>query len=219
MTAGDVVDRSAAFLADPGKSFFTFALLSPYVEQALDELQVELIDNGSQFLKKNEDRTLEATNDAEEISFDDLVEPLKVSVVEENRLYDAEQQSSQLEWGLVPARINIWTWTGSSIRVGPHTARNNVRFLYYRQLMPDAELTTETAIAFPNSKIFLASRAAALAAQLRGMNDKLADRLNRQAYTNLAKLISRDVKSQQSIITIRRPYFRTGRRSIEDFQF
>ena len=98
MNAVKVTNRAAAHLADPDKEFFGFATLLPYLEEALDELQVELIGHGSQFLKKSIDTTFQPSDDSLEIGLDDLVEPIKVSVVVGNQLIDLRQQLSQLEW-------------------------------------------------------------------------------------------------------------------------
>ena len=216
MNAVKVTDRAAAHLADPDKEFFGFATLLPYLEEALDELQVELIGHGSQFLKKSIDTTFQPSDTSLEIDLDDLVEPIKVSVVIDNRLLDLRQQLSQLEWTSSPADANIWTWTGGQITIGPHTDVNTLRFLYYRMLTVADPIIEDTVISFPNSLIFLAFRVAELAARYLGLNRKLADDLGISAFVNLNKLIARDVKSLQSIVTIRRPYFRTGRRSIAD---
>ena len=57
MTVDQVASRASAFLSDPGQTHFTTAVLLVFIEQALDELQAELILHGSSFLKASSDST------------------------------------------------------------------------------------------------------------------------------------------------------------------
>ena len=53
-----VLDEAAALLSDPNKQYFTNDRLLVYLKRALSEFQLELITNGSPFLKERAEHTL-----------------------------------------------------------------------------------------------------------------------------------------------------------------
>ena len=213
MTVRDVITEATAYLSDPNQSYFSDALLFPFVRRAMDELQLELINNGSALLHAAEDRVFEARNTNEEVELEDLIEPIQLYRVEQTSdLYVINRALSVLDYRYSPLDVNQWIWRGGKIILGPHSSQNTVRFLYYKALYDMANFASSTEIAFPNAKVFLSSRVAELAAAAIGMNQALAERFGFEAQYNLQKLISRDVKNQQGALNIRRPYFSLRRR-------
>ena len=121
------------------------------------------------------------------------------------------RQLSSLEWVDVPLDLNQWTWIGGEVRLGPHTSRNEVRVKYYRSLYNMDSLDADSVIAFPNAKMFLSARVAELVAGTVVRNERLELSMARIAAVAKHKIVARDVKTQQSVRIVRRPYFRLGR--------
>ena len=206
--ASAVLDEAAALLSDPDKQFFTNDKLLVYLKRALGEFQLDLINNGSPFLKERAELTL-AGNDTD-LTVTGIVEPITVSL--------KESEGDYLELIRVASYLDLneeeddeiveWAWREGVIVVKNHPNEITLVVDYYKELFDFATLDADTTLQYVNIQMFAATRTAAIAAAYLGREDKMADRLTFESEIYKAKLINREVRSRQSTPARRRGLFR-----------
>lgn len=222
LTAGTVMNASAAALNDAARSTYNYTIQIPYLNMAMRELQ--------EFYQLNEIPTvLEVTSaviniPAGEVKMmhnatapvpelpDDLVEPKNVWVSDEGlasySIISAVAHLSPLQEGASLSSINEYVWQGQEILFHAAAGDLDVKIEYLKNLFVDITADTDV-IGIINSQTFLQYRTAALMAQFVEENGTRAAELNGYASLGLDRIIGIGVKGGQARMTRRRP-FRSG---------
>lgn len=200
LTAGQVMDRSAALLSDPSKITFNYTLQIPFLGMAWDELQEELVANSIMDVEEVNSSPLliaAGTLDMTSGQPSDLLFPLQLwerapggaasdwEPMEEQTSDPADPQVSELE---------VWYWEDSKIHFRGATADREILIRYQKDLITLS--SDASVIPVKNAKSFLAHRTAALIAGSRGNKLRSAE-LNAFADKFLGKAIATKVKDMQ----------------------
>jgi hypothetical protein len=221
LTAGEVMDRSAALLNDPAKTDYTYIAQLPYLNMAVDEL-VELL----------EESNVSPTNDTSTV-ITISVGMNKITPIESATLphYPADLVEIQevgeraagtsdpfltlgrrefLKTFPVSQSLLFWCWEDQMIKFNPNGASSirEIELKYVRQAISQAtsELSVIGAI---NSRSFLSYKTAALCAQFIGENESRAELLEGKAQQAIERMTGISNKGRQQIMTRHRP-FRAG---------
>ena len=221
LTAGEVMDRSAALMNDPEKTDYTYEAQLPYLNMAIDEL-VELLEesNNSPTNKTSEPITLAvgevmitpAENPTTPHYPEDLIE------IQEVRERDADSDDdfvlmTRKEFiSATPATNSLlaWSWEDQCIKFNPNGA-NTIREIQIRYVgLGIAQATDENSvIGTIGARSFLAFKTAALCSMFIGENEARAGVLQLEAEKSWDRLVNIDNKGRQQIVTRHRP-FRAG---------
>jgi len=199
MIAGDIMDRSAALLSDPGKITFTYVLQLPFLMIAWDELQEELVANDIADVEEKTSTAITVTALTVELSSPpaDLLFPIKlweraVGGAEEDWVEMDEQEVDPADPKMV--NLDVWYWEENLIKFRGATTNRQIKIHYQKDLAVIAG--ESTIIPVTNAKSFLSHRTAALVAETRGNKLRSASLHARGDYF-LAKLTSTKVKDMQ----------------------
>lgn len=221
LTAGTVMNASAALLNDTQKQQYNFVVQIPYLNIALQELQEIFEQNDVAVTAKT---SLEITipvgydhiaydNGVNPTLPDDFIEPQKVW----ERANGSELYIPMTKVGLLPLNrtsvgsFSIYVWARQEIRFPTSTRINDIKIDYIRNLfLPIVD--ENSGINVVNAATFLEFRNAALCAEFIGENKSRADSLSNDAGMAVDRSLGISSKGGQSIITRRRP-FRAGYKS------
>lgn len=214
VTAGLIMDRSAAFLNDAAKTQFTYAIQIPFLNAAIDELQEGMQLNSVHYVNQMAP-IIVVTAGVFTISFvttpalpANLIAPQGIQerlagsctpftmmTKQEFLIYDQPQQQS----------LNVWTWQNQVLNfVGALTDRE-ILVDYVATFLPIVTASTDVLTLF-NCESFLAFRTAGLQAILVGENKTRADELNQFADMALERFLRINSKGNTAIIMPRKPY-------------
>ena len=215
LTAGTVMDMSAALLNDTQKQVYTYAAQTPYLNMALQELQ--------EIFELNEVPVVGAVSAViaipvgyDHIAFNNGVYPtLPVDFIEPTALYEQTNGSygynPMTKVNALPKEITgisqflIYTWESNEIRFLPSVQANNIKIDYIRNLF--VPITDENSQLYIGSaKSFLEYRNAALCAEFIGENSSRATSLNQDCEVAIDRVIGIGTKGRQNITIRRRPF-------------
>lgn len=203
VTAGNIMDRSAALLSDPSKITFTYTLQLPFLTLAWDELQEELVANGILDVQELTSSPITVTAGITDLSPvgqpADLLFPIK--------LWERAVGQTDNDWIEMVEKINdpgevmqvteleTWYWEENAIKFRGAISNREIKIRYQKDLI---SIVSDTSIiSVTNSKSFLSHRTAALVAGSRG-NRVRAKELNERGDFYLAKVTSTKVKDSQN---------------------
>lgn len=198
VTAGNIMDRSAALLTDPTKVTFSYVVQLPYLLIAWDEIQEELVANGIVDVDEAT-AAVSVTAGTKELTNPpiDLLFPL--------HLWERASGGAEADWVKMDEKVpdpadsqvetlDVWYWEENTIKFRGATTNREVRIKYQKEL---TTISSEaTVIPVSNVKSFLAHRTAAIIAEVRG-NKLRAQSLGAKADYFLAKATSTKVKDMQ----------------------
>ena len=221
LTAGEVMDRSAALLNDPARTDYTYTAQLPYLNMAIDELVESLEESNSS-----------PTNTTSAI----IVLPIgsyRITPTEHvttphypSNLIEIQEVGERLSGtndsfiplgrrdflNTVPANnaLLYWTWQDQIIYFNSNgaTTIRDVQLKYVAQAISQA-VNESTTIGTINARSYLSYKTAALCAQFIGENETRAGMLEMKAEAALERVTGINNKGRQQISTRHRP-FRAG---------
>jgi len=218
LTAGMVMDKSAALNNDVAKERYTYEVQLPYLNMALEDLRKKLEYNNAPV--------------TDTVTSDPIIVPAGVTVIKFNNpsgpslpkdLIQIQQLWSSWDGGnnyipmtkvdgfplyLEGVQTNqwtIWVWQSNEIRLLAATGINNIKIQYIRNLFADIENPTDN-LAVINADSYLQFRTGGLLAEFVGEESQKAMSLNAQALDAFDTMIGIDNKGRQDIATRRRPF-------------
>jgi hypothetical protein len=213
-TAGTVMTRSAAHLNDLSQLVYTSAVLLPFFNMALDELEEEMAVFELTPLKK-ESIIIDVPAGSQ------FLPQMPIDFVESVALFERNKGSQDI-WAEVGEVVSIdrnytdnptqniveWTVRGPQVFINPPSAGREAQLSYIAGL---AQATGEaTALDIESSRRFLALLTARNAARDLGNSVTKADSYREDIIRARDRLIGRMQKNSQDVLgTRRRPY--TGR--------
>jgi hypothetical protein len=210
ITGGSVMDESAAFLNDPSKSRFTYAVMTPMLKRAWKELQLELHLNDVPVLFE---LTTSITVAIGNTSFggdlpSDIVEPIQLEERNDGSSddYAPMERREYITVGPKSDSLLIWAWREEVIEfLGANTARD-VRMRYLKSMTPVTD--ENTALPILDSDLYLAPKVASYVAKYIGENFERGRELDAEARSNVDKIIRRNIKKRQRMTARRRSFSR-----------
>lgn len=221
LTAGQVMDRSAALLNDPAKTDYTYVAQLPYLNMAIDEM----VENFEESNSSPSNLTLRITVLKGVTAIyppvgsgglptdphlpDDFIEIQELGE-RTNGSNDSFVRMTRCEFlpTLPPSNtLMYWTWELQKIqfnRLGALSDRE-VELKYIRASTQPAT-DENTIIAVINARSFLSFKTAALCAMFIGENPTRAETLEDQATKALERMIGINNKGRQNMTTRRRPF-------------
>lgn len=218
LTAGEVMDRSAALLNDPQKTDYTYLAQLVYLNMAIDEL-VENLEESNVSPTNQTSSTITIPIGSYQITStesivtphypDDLVEIQQVS----ERLSGTTDSFIPLgrrEFIQIYPPSNsllFWCWEDQIIKFNPNgaTSIREIQLKYVRQGVAQATDDT-TVIGTINARSYLSYKTAALCAQFIGENESRAGILNDEATKALERMEGISNKGRQQFMTRHRPF-------------
>ena len=219
-TVASITPRIATRLNDPAQTSYTDPVLLPYIQDAADELQLELELNGSLVLEEISAAIIVPIWTGGPGTEQNLGALLPVDMLEPQRLEERLSGSPDMfvplirrQWGpdILPTdSLRFWSYREQDIFfVGATTVRDVKIYYLRRDIMI---LNTGSTIDVNNSQLFMINKSAALAARYIGENPTRATELDNEAAKHLNSVTRIGVKSKQGARTRRRPYVVAGRR-------
>lgn len=210
MTAGEVMNRAAALLNDPGKSLYTFAVQIPHLNVAIDELQEEMELAGLPATRKS---SAVYVVGAGAIA---LPTALPTDLVELQELFERPQGGISSDWfpmdktftlpDIPPtASLIYWTLDNNTVKFIGASGARDVRVNYIAKIQATIVVDTDL-ITILNSMSYLAYRTAGLIARFVGENPSRADALDTMAIPARDKIIGIGVKANQGMPVRRAPF-------------
>jgi hypothetical protein len=214
MTAGQIMDFSAAMLNDPLKKLFTYNKQLPYLQIALQELKEECeIANIPNTNKVSAPLTVSpAMRDIGGPTGPplptDLIEPLSLWERQSGTVNDFTLMTKREflpETQGSTAEFMYWTWNQQMIEFIKATGPRDVK-IHYTSSPVDVITDDRSQVVMINCATFLEYRTAALVARFVGQNKTRADELDSFAVGGLERALGIDTKGKQAIATRRRPF-------------
>lgn len=221
VSAGQIMDRTANLLNDPNKTDYTYAVMIPYLNMAIEELsEIQEESNNSP---------------SNQTTSPDIPMPVGTSMITSPELtvgvnphYPAElteiQEVTERLLGTNDSFIPLtrkeflpifppnnsflfWIWEDQVIRFNPNGALTprEIRIHYVRQGVPYVA-NENTIITMINSRSYLAYKTAAFCAMFIGENETRAQVLEDQANKAIDRLTNISNKGRQQIMTRHRPF-------------
>jgi hypothetical protein len=220
VTAGAVMDRAAVYLNDPTRSVYTYAVLIPYLNGALQTLQEYFELHGIATTQKTS-ALINVTAGTTKIGYatvpalpSDLITPVQVWEKREGTdgyvpIAKRSFLPHNLE-GIDTSYFGIYTWNGQELEFLPSTVDIDIKIDYIKELFAQIVASADI-ITLVNARTYLEFKTAAGAARYIMENKSRADDLDIEA--ELAKDVAAgiNIKGKQSIVTRRRP-LRNSRR-------
>lgn len=218
LTAGQVMDRSAALMNDPAKTDYTYAAQLPYLNIALDELVESLQESNSSPTNQTTASITIPVGTNQILPAEYLTGVLyPVDLVEVQEVLertagtnDSFIRLTRREFVDVAPPSNslmFWAWQDTIIQFNPRGAltTREVQLRYISQAITNVT-DPDQKIGYINLKSYLAYKTAGLCAMYIGENQTRAAALDSQAEKALERLIGLDNKGRQQIMTRHRPF-------------
>lgn len=221
LTAGEVMDRSAALMNDPAKTDYTYVAQLPYLNMAIDEL-VELLEE-SNISPTNQTSVsiilaigLNKITPTESVTTPhyptDLIEIQEVGERDSGSTLNYTKMERKEFLTITPATgfLGYWIWEDQQIKFNPNgaTTVRDIQLKYVRQAISLATNDT-TVIGTINARSYLAFKTAALCSQFIGENETRAQMLEVKAEEAIERMTGISNKGRQEVVTRHRP-FRSG---------
>lgn len=210
LTAGEVMDRSAALMNDPEKTDYTYVAQLPYLNMAIDELCEELEESNvsptsetSQIYKVGVGNNYIADLPYDLIEIQEVGERMAGSQDPFVRLGKREDHK------LSPPSNSLlyWVWENQRIKFNPNGALSirEIQLKYIRQPIQQAK-DEKSVIGVINVRSYLGYKTAALCAQFIGEDESRAGILNTQADKAIERVTGISNKGRQQMMTRHRPF-------------
>ena len=227
ITAGQIMDRVANLLNDPNKTDYTYLVMTPYLNMAIEELS-ELLEESNNspsgqttstpiLIPVGQNKIVSAEDPTVGIPHypDDLTEIQMVSerTVGSNESFLKLTRKEILQSFPPSNSLLFWCWEDQQIKFNPNGALSDreVQITYVRQGVPYVANENAT-ITMINSRAYLAYKTASFCALFIGENETRAKVLEGQAERAVERITSISNKGRQQIMTRHRP-FRAGYKS------
>lgn len=219
LTAGQVMDRSAAVLNDAAKTDFTYVAQLPYLNMAIDELQEQLEAHNMSPANKSVESYITipvGTNKITPVDHPDVphypFDMIEIRSLKErlSGTTDPFVLMNRKDDILIRPAVNAlidWTWEEQIIKflpAGANTERQ-IELAYVRQPLQLAQ-NESSFIGVINSRSYLAFKTASFCARFIGENPTRADELDELADGAMDRLLGIGAKGRQSVVTRRRPF-------------
>lgn len=217
LTAGDVVDKSAALLNDASKSIYTFTAQLPYLNLALQELQEEYELNEVP-VTDTVSAVIQVDAGVDHIGFNNPAGPeLPADLIEPQVLWERNRDINPFvpmtkidvlpRWmeGTEINQFIFYVWQTNQIKLLPSNQDNDIKMDYIRNLFVDV-LQEDDLIRVINAASFLEYKTAGLCAEFIAENKTRANDLYGMAAMALNRATGISAKGRQSITTRRRPF-------------
>lgn len=224
LTAGEVMDRSAALMNDPAKTDFTHSAQLPYLNMAIDELLENLEESNAAstnltaapILLPVGKNKLTPTEDTEVPHYpSDLIEIQEVAerTAGSSNSFAMMTRKESVEAFPANSSLMYWAWEDQRIKFNPSgaTSPREIQLKYVRQAVQMAA-DANSVIGSIGVRSFLAYKTAALCSMFIGENQSRAEILDSEAQKAMERLLGIGNKGRQQIFTRRRP-FRAGYKS------
>ena len=221
VTAGEVMDRAAVLMNDRDKTDYTYDVLLPFLNTAIDELMESLTESQSSPTTQTSGAILLPKGSSAIYPLESLTPPhyppdlVEVQEVGERTAgtQDAFIPMTRLEFPQafpINSALLYWSWENQIIKFNPNGA-NTDREIQIRYIKTEISQASgpNSIVGVIGTRSFLAYKTASLAAQFIGENQKRADELNDKAMDALERLYNIQNKGRQEISTRHRP-FRAG---------
>lgn len=219
LTAGEVMDRSAALLNDPAKTDFTYIAQLPYLNMAIDELSESLEESNSMPTNRVTSQYITILVGANRITpIEDPTPPHYPSdLIEIQEIGERLKGSDDtpilmtrvelLKESPPQAALMFWCWRDRNIQFNTYgaTTPREIRLDYIAQPIQPA-ISENSSIGIINARSYLGYKTAALCAMFIGENEARAEVLETQANKALERLTGINNKGKQQIMTRHRPF-------------
>jgi hypothetical protein len=218
LTAGEVMDRSAALMNDPAKTDYTYVAQLVYLNMAIDELVEELESSNSSptnatsivisvGLGKNKITPLEhAETPHYPINLVEIQEVSERGEGSSDQFLPLGRREFLQEFPQSKS-LMFWCWEEQIIKFNPNGASSprEVQLKYVSQaILPAANETS--IIGTINARSYLTYKTAALCALYIGEDTPRAQVLEMQAERSLDRIIGINNKGRQQFMTRHRPF-------------
>lgn len=224
LTAGEVMDRSAALLNDPARTDYTYLAQLVYLNMAIDEL-VELLEESNVSPTNQTSTTITVPIGSYQITPtesvttphypDDLIE---IQEVRERAAGSTDsflmlQRKEFLQEFPVSNSLLFWCWENQIIKFNPAGASSirEIQLKYVSQAITQA-IDETSIIGTINARSFLSYKTASLCAMFIGENETRAEVLENKAEQAIERMTGISNKGRQQFSTRHRP-FRAGYKS------
>lgn len=218
LTAGEVMDRSAALMNDPAKTDYTYDAQLPYLNMAIDEL-VESLEESNSSPTNQTSAVITLTvgqnmiTPAEHATTPhypvDLVEIQEVGerAAGSSDKFNTLSRKEFPETFPASTSLLFWSWEDQCIKFNPNgaTGDREIQLRYVRKAIVLAE-DEFTVIGAINARSYLAYKTASLCSQFIGENESRAGLLDNKAEVALERLLGVNNKGRQQIMTRHRPF-------------
>lgn len=222
LTAGEVMDRSAALLNDPAKTDYTYAAQLPYLNMAIDELVENLEESNSSPTNQTTSSPIVIPIGTNKITpIENPVPPhypidlIEIQEVGERMSGGADSfiplgKREFLQAFPTSGSLLYWCWEDQQIKFNPSGASSprEIQLKYVRQAIQLA-VTELSIIGTINARSYLSFKTAAFCAMFIGENETRAAVLEAQAEKSLDRITGINNKGKQQMVTRRKP-FRSG---------
>lgn len=221
LTAGNVMDVSAVAMNDPAKTKYTYAVMIPYLNMALRELQ-EFFELNNIPVTDQKSAVINVPAGTTEIGFspdppiadtpylpDNLIEPKLLW--ERNEGIDPYIPMTRKDFlpetlaGVELSQFGIYVWQDQKIKVLAANQDNDIKMDYIRSLFVDVT-DEEDELNILNSMSFLAYRTAGLMCEMISRDETGATKHNNNAGLGLDRVIGIGTKGRQAITIRHRPF-------------
>lgn len=220
LTAANVMDKAAAHLNDVAKTKYTYAIQIPYLNTALQEMELEFaLENIPTTDQLSAELTLLAgattiSRSSTPALPTNFIEPIKLyeKTSGQNGYIPIKKVNSLIpNTGIVRTQFSAYTWNSGRIGFLESSADIDVLIEYTGALFTPITTSTD-AIAAGIAQTFLEYRTAGLCAKFIDEDDARANELNGYAGLALDKVTGIGAKGRQNLVTRRRPFRGSYRR-------
>lgn len=199
MIAEEVLTEASGLLNDENRDLFDADMLLPHLIKAHGELDLHMQAAGLQNLMETSS-VISVPTSKTTITLSDITNLIYPKKLWERLAGSSVLYTPMVESMWLPQRDKAdsllnWAWTGNEIKLVGATSAREVKVDYLKGLT--ALTTKNDSIPYPQSKLFLASRVAAIASA-RLQNYTKAEMFNSDAETWLEKFLNIQIKSKQS---------------------
>jgi hypothetical protein len=218
LTAGEVMDRSAALMNDPAKTDYTYLAQLPYLNMAIDELVESLEESNSSPTNMTSTVITVPAGTIKITPVEHVDLPHYPSdLVEIQNVGERPTGSSDpflhlgkrefLQAFPISQSLLFWMWEDQMIKFNPNGASSSrdIQLNYVRQAIAQAASDTSV-IGTINARSYLAYKTAALCSLFIGENETRAGALESKAEDALERLTGINNKGRQQIVTRHRPF-------------
>ena len=216
MLASAVITRVAALMNDSAQTEYTNAVVVPYLNMAMEELQ-EIFEQNNIPVTNEVSAAITVPIGTTEVGFT-TTPALPADLIEIRRLWErttgidpytpmqkVETISHNLE-ATETSHFGIWAWQDEKIIVLSSTAAIDLRIDYIKSIFTEVTDATGQAITIKNTTTWLQYMTAALCAQFIAENPTRAQVLGVKADEALDRTLGISTKGRQSIITRKQPF-------------
>jgi hypothetical protein len=218
LTAGEVMDRSAALMNDPAKTDYTYVAQLPYLNMAIDELVENLEESNSSPTNQTSAVISLPKGSSQLTPIESVVSPHYPMDLVEIQSIGERDTGTENQFITLGRRdflqsfeptnsLLYWSWQDQTIKFNPKgaTLAKDIQINYVRQAIVQA-LNETSIIGTINARSYLSYKTAALCAMFIGENETRAGVLESQAEKAIERLTSINNKGRQQMITRRRPF-------------